>query len=210
MKSKSEKAQARVKRRLEGKPSWKERQMQRVARRAKRLRWKREFKQVVALVERAKAQRLKVYVKTDEHGNVVAFRRSHFPPSEGWQHVDNQRDMDELMVRPTRVRRGERRRDGRRNEMKPEIRLTVDAPRFVADGKDRFQAMVVGVPDGMGPVKVTVNGALEEWEPATVYGYSSDAPGQTWLVRVSDARFFCEKPGFTVTSVAVDEPREPR
>jgi hypothetical protein len=196
-------AKERAERRASGRPTWREKAGQRRREKRDREEAREALRHWARLVERAESHRLKTYVKTDSEGNVLDCRRGHAPPPPGWETIESQKEMDEMLHKPLRIKRVIDPQTGQRvNGRKPVVRLTVDTTRFVADGVDQFQAMVVGVPAGMGPVRVLVNREEQLWDPGVVYGSTSTMPGERWSIELRDPRFFSEAPSVNVFSVA--------
>jgi hypothetical protein len=154
-----------------------------------------------AVIGRSKDHRLKRYVLTDQDGNFLDTKRSHFPKPAGWDEVEDQKDMDEMLVAPLRFKWEPDGNGGRRKADKPVVRMSIDQTVVYANGQDNWQGMVLGVPEGMGPVKVILNRKDVLWEPGKIYGATSTTVGERWNVQLNDPRFYCEDKGFTVVSI---------
>lgn len=176
----------------------------------------RDFKAELELFVLAEQHRkdfgAKTWVRFDELGGVKEFGRGDMPRGDEWVRVEDQAQIEQIMLEPTSWRAVDVEDLALGFERKPRARLSLDHPVFLADGVDRFSAMVIA-PHLDHPVAVRVKGAgsgrIEDWSHGEENGATSLTPGESWSFAIVDRRVYVPDGQGQATVVSVD-PAEAR
>jgi hypothetical protein len=168
----------------------------------------RKFKSELQKFVRAKDQserHLQTFVRCGADGSVERYERSHSPldkrPGKDWKRIKGQENIDLLMSNPMRYRV----LPNGRVEEKPVVWLSLGGPTFLANGVDKFEVMVVGLPQTINKVDVRItvgdSARIEKWNDREIHHGTSTTPGEWWVFEIVDTRVFVENGGRKVESI---------